>query len=267
MRAERHRIILAPMLCAAAAATAHAEVIAFQDFQINTRVLSPLDGTGGAGSDAAANASFGTTAPGTFYDSNRGLRWTASYSNGASGSGGPIVGDESGDVIGVVDDATFPGSQPAPFVGVSNDLFDAVNRPGRWFHIDDSDGLITLAFDPINTTNFTDLAMSFAWAANQQASWESEDSFRVLVNDIVVFSRVGSELDLNTDITEFLTVDIDLSQFDGQPLSIVARFETNGAAEDIGFSDLEITGTLIPAPAAAFPLSLFSAFAASRRRR
>ena len=244
----KNRIAAAALVVSMGFSTAAtAELIAWQDFQLNTLVTSPIDGSGGSASDAAANASFGTTAPGTVFDSGQGLAWVASYADGNSGSGGPISGNDAGDLIGVVDENTFPGAQPS-IPGLGNDLFDAGNRPATWFHSEDGDGLISLAFAAIDITGLTNLSMSFLWAANQAGSWESEDSIQVLVNDTVVFSRVGSELDLGLGFTDFQLEDIDLSAFEGESLEITVNFESNGGAEDLGFGDLQVFGTAIPSP-------------------
>ncbi|WP_428387737.1 hypothetical protein [Mucisphaera sp.] len=220
------------ILLSALATPAFAITIASQDFEGNT--LADI---------ITQDTDLGTAA-GTFFDSSSGLGWSVSITNNANGSNGPISGTENGDLIGVVNNS----------VTSSNDLTDAGNTT-NWFHADDVDGLLLLTFDPIDATNYTDLTLTFDWAANDATGFELADTFAVQVNGIEQFSVSGDDLESTISDTKaftdnFAPVSLDLSAFNQSEINIVVSFSNNAGDEDLAFDNLQLTGNLIPTPAA-----------------
>lgn len=215
--------ILLALTGAAFAAPSNAVVLARQDFEANTHAR---------GIDNSAD--FGT-APGTFFDGT-GLPWMAT----AIGPG-PVSGIDSGDLIGVVDTSTV-----ATAGNGSNDLSGAANATGNWFHVDDADNAIAIAFAPVDTHRMTGLALDFTWAAHAADYEPVENFFEVSVNGTSVFDVVGDDLETGPFVDSFAAQTLDLSAFTGQPLNITFTLATNSATEDLGFDNVVVSGTPVP---------------------
>ncbi len=237
-------IVLSLLVVSVIPATATAStVLAMQDFEGNSLTFG-LDGTGDDAADMAANASFGTTALGTFFDSGLGLAWTATFEDSANGTDSPIdVGGEGGDVIGVVDvsvDSAINGTG-------SVDLVEATNITGNWFNVDDADGNIVLSFETVDATGFLDLTFDFDWAANS-TGYEDADFFDISINGESIFNVSGDALESGPFVDNFAGPTLDISAFDDSLLDIVVTFSTSAGGEDIGFDNLLVSGTVIPEP-------------------
>lgn len=258
--------------------------LAFQDFEENSTTLG-LDGSGDIAADALVNATFGVSAPGTVFDSNRGLPWTATIDD-FDGGGAPVepsrqdledIGnpaapfaeDEDGDVLGVVDPATPLGSflsGSVDLLGEDNEGAPAAGVDGQFFNADDTDGAVILTFDPVDTAGFGALELSFDLAIESLGFEEVSDKFEVLVNGQTVFALVGDDLEAPKFADAFATETIDLSAFDGQVVTIQAVFATNTDPEDIGFDNLLLTGR-VPEPGAAGLAGVVTLVPWLRRRR
>lgn len=190
------------------------------------------------------------TAPGTFAD-NSGLSWTASYLAGPNGSGGPIVGIEGGDLIGVVNS----GITDAPNGNGFNNLSGATNATGNWFHVDDVDGTLQLDFETVDASSYENLTFDFDWAV-ADASFEGNDFFEILINGTSIFRVADNDLETTPASNNFGGPTLDISGFDGSMLDVVVLMSMNSSAEDMGFDNLLISGDLIgtgdpvPLPAA-----------------
>lgn len=234
------------VLGALVASPVAAVTIAAQDFDANTRAVGvDTDNTIG-------------TAPGTVFD-GVGLGWTASITGGTQTSG------DSGDLIGVVDADTTAS------IGTgSNDLADAAGLDGGFFLVDDSDGLVELAFDSVDTTGFENLLLGFTFAASD-TGYESADIFDVAVNGTSFLNISGDALEDASFTDSFLQTSLDLSLFDGGVLDIVFSFATSAAGEDLGIDNFVLSGdavTAVPLPAG-LPLLLggLAVFGLIGRRR
>ncbi|MEO1527336.1 MAG: PEP-CTERM sorting domain-containing protein [Planctomycetota bacterium] len=225
-------------------------MIASQDFETNSLTV---------GVDSSDDATSFPNIEGIAFDGS-GLGWTASISSS------PIVGNDSGDLIGVVNSSVLngPGASTA---SSPNNLRDATNISGNWFHVADSDGVVSIAFDTIDTTGFTDLMLEFSWA-NNASSYEGSDVFEVFVNGSTEFVRSGDDLETGAQIDSFDTVSLDLSAFDGQAIDLVFSIVNSASNEDIGFDNVALSGTMVPEPAsfACFAIGLGLTFARRRRR-
>jgi hypothetical protein len=227
-------VMLAACMGAAGPASA-ATILATQDFEDNTTTDGFLTG-----------AELGTD-PGTFFDGT-GLGWTV--------SGDPQEGTNAdADLIGVVS-ATSPVS-----LGSRSLSLPAGNQ---WFNFDDTDDGVTLAFDDVVTTGFADLVLGFSWA-NSATTFEAADVFRVSVNQTPVFEATETQLNTGPQRNALTPVTLDISQFDGQTLSVSVFAAANLNAEDFAFDGLTISGTAgsgptnpnptpIPVPAAGWLL-------------
>ena len=236
-------------------------MIASQDFESNSLTVG-FDGN--TANDAAVNAGFSTTT-GVAFD-GLGLGWTASISS----SSAPITDNDSGDLIGVVDSSITSGPNLSP-----NNLRNATGIQGKWFHVSDADGTVSVAFDSIDTTGFADLMLEFIWAAHD-TDYETGDGFDVSVNGTSVFSEEGDSgtstetLASGPQTDNFTAVSLDLSAFDGQAIDLVFSISNNSGTEDIGFDSVVLSGTAtVPEPAAfaCFAIGCMGMTLVRRRRR
>lgn len=233
---------------------AHAGVmIAAQDFEGNTLA-----------NGITSNAEFNSpTEPGLVFDGS-GLGWNVSFvDTRGTGETGPIDGNEGGDSVGVVN-----GLSALPD-GNGTISISTGTRTGQWFHWDDVDGAIYLAFDAVDTAGFENVTLSFSWSATT-STYEPGDEFDISINAISVFNVAGDDLDTTIARNNFVTVDLDLSAFDGDVLNIVVRGDSNASAEDYGFDNLVIMGDIVqvnaPSTLALFGLGLCG-LAGLRRRK
>lgn len=231
---RKHAIVLglAAALTAGAATGAMAATIASQNFDDNSLA-------GVTTSNAGFPSGNGLTADGA------GLGWTLGFIDSrGNGITGPVEGSEPGDLVGVVDNT----------VTDNNDLTDAGNT-GQWFHADDIDGTLQLVFDDVDARAFSNLSLSFEWAAND-TGFEVLDRFQVFVNGTSVFNVSGVPLQNGPFVDDFAMVMLDLSAFDGGFVAIEVQITNNAAAEDMGFDSLVLSGDLaeVPLPASALLL-------------
>jgi len=194
------------------------------------------------------NADFGSL-QGQFFDGT-GLGWGLSFTDTrGTGSGGPVDGSESGDFIGVTDFTGEVGAFPTPAQG---------------FQWNDTDGLVTLSFDAIDATGFTDLALDFGWFVTE-TGFEDEDFFAVEVNGDRIFEVRGDNLESGPFSGDFGFPSLDLSAFDGlSAVNIDFLADTNSGSETIYLDNVRVTG--IPTPGTVAMLGL-GGLAAARRRR
>ena len=222
-------------------------VIASQDFEGNsTSEGIPAEGT--AVSLGFYDDTTGVyTMPGLGFDSGVGLGWT--HSTSAPPPEGVTPGSDAGDVIGVVSN-----SSPKTY-GTSNGLAGAAGESGNYYVVEDGDGTWTVAFDPVDASNYQNLMLSFTWAVDNDGGGSTAGSnFEVTVNGVSVFkvdgagdhfdgSAAGGLDDLDGPyINAFAAENIDISAFDGQILNISFAIANNTAPEDIAFDNLEVSG-------------------------
>ena len=240
-------------------------VIASQDFEGNsTSEGIPAEGT--AVSLGFYDDTTGVyTMPGLGFDSGVGLGWT--HSTSAPPPEGVTPGSDAGDVIGVVSN-----SSPKTY-GTSNGLAGAAGESGNYYVVEDGDGTWTVAFDPVDASNYQNLMLSFTWAVDNDgggstagSNFEVTDFIEVTVNGVSVFkvdgagdhfdgSAAGGLDDLDGPyINAFAAENIDISAFDGQILNISFAIANNAAPEDIAFDNVMVTG--VPEPASLALLGL-----------
>lgn len=224
------------VFCACMIGTANATVIASQDFEGNSVAVGIF-----------ADEDVGT-APGTIFDSGSGLGWVASFED-TNSLDGPLFGLEGNDLIGVV-------NQNSPTVINSsgfdvNDLKDADNITGNWFHVDDADGTVFLTFDMVDATSFSDLILEFDWTVAEMRP--NDIKFDISINGQTVFDINGEDLTNDLPFVEnFTRVTLDISQFDFDEFALVATFSNFVEPHDIGFDNLRISGrqvSEVPIPA------------------
>ncbi|MEO0588862.1 MAG: hypothetical protein AAF078_14640, partial [Planctomycetota bacterium] len=240
----------------APAATASSTVIASQDFEGNTLSRGiPADFIAIALNQYDTNTGL-YNIPGLNFDSGVGLGWTADTDAVPPVGTAPDALSDNGDVIGVVfdDDKDW---------GTTNGLSGAPGQTGNFYLVEDADSTWTVTFDPIDTTGFTDLELSFTWGidndgagvpAGAGSNFEVDDFFEVLINGTSVFrvdgagdfsagDATGGLDDLNAPyINAFAPETVDLSAFDGQTLNMSFVIANNTAPEDIAFDNVVVSG-------------------------
>ena len=228
-------------------------VIASQDFEGNT-VSRGIPRDDSAISQGWYDETNGYTKVGLGFDSGVGLGWTHStdaiYPVGVA----PVASSDNGDVIGVVVDNQKD-------FGTTNGLSGAPGQTGNFYLVEDADSTWTVAFDPVDASDYQDLELSFTWAIDNDgggstagSNFEESDFIEVTVNGVSVFKvdgagdyflgdAVGGLDDLDAPyINAFTPEDIDISAFDGQILNINFVIANNTAPEDIAFDNLEVSG-------------------------
>ncbi|MEM8781346.1 MAG: PEP-CTERM sorting domain-containing protein [Planctomycetota bacterium] len=243
------QLLIAALGTAALATSASGQsVIASQDFEGNSLTV---------GVTPATVSGFGTTLTGTFFDSGLGTPWTLAAAGGSTGTDG-------GDLIGIADATLGTGGDAVDSIpGVFNDLSDAAGIHGQFLAVEDSDTEITLTFDTIDATAFTDLTLGFTWAVESDG-FEDGDVFDISINGTSVFNVGGDDLETGPFVDAFVgPAALDISTFDNSLLDVVVTIANNSGSEDIGFDSFSISG--VPEPAAAGLLGL-GALAMIRRR-
>lgn len=215
-------------------------IIAAQNFEGNTVATGIFE-----------DDDLGTT-PGTIFDSGSGLGWVVSFVDTGSFDG-PIFGLETSDLIGVVN-----VNSPVVLNGSGNDvnnLRDASNISGNWFHVDDADGEVVLTFDTIDATSFSNLSLDFDWTISFTRPMPVVE-FDLSINGISFFNITGDSINNDLPFVEnFTTVTLDISQLDFSELNIVLTFRNFVDPGDFGFDNLVVRGEAtdiaeIPVPAA-----------------
>ena len=265
MNINRHRIETVVILALAAGVLAIADspasaqtIIASQDFEDNSLSRGiPAEATAVA-LDIYDDTTGVYTMPGLGFDSGVGLGWT--YSTDAATPEGVTRGNDNGDVIGVfIDDSKD--------FGTTNGLAGAPGQTGAFYLVEDADSTWTVAFDPVDTTGFTDLMLSFTWGIDNDgggstagSNFEGSDFIDVTVNGDSVFKvdgvgdfhlddATGGLDDLDADyINAFTPENIDISALDGQILNISFAIANNAAAEDIAFDNVMVSGMAAELP-------------------
>ena len=191
--------------------------------------------------------------PGLGFD-GEGLGWT--YFTDASTPEGVTRGNDAGDVIGVVMDDSKD-------FGTTNGLFGAPGQTESFYLVEDADSTWTVAFDPVDTSGYKNLMLSFTWGVDNDgggvpagpgSNFEVDDYIEVTVNGVSVFKMDGAgdyslgdatggldDLDAPY-INAFAPENVDISAFDGQILNINFAIANNTAPEDIAFDNVLISG-------------------------
>lgn len=167
------------------------------------------------------------------------------------GNEGPLQGTESGDFIGV---NSFAGAD-APDVnpsGVSNAAFSQYN-----YEFNDGDGLLTLAFDPVNIAGYDDVEFNLSYWIND-TGYESDDLFQVLLEDelgnqqtLLQFGETELEGNASADdgtanwhLLDFALDDATI--LEGSLISAIVQVDTNAGDENIFIDDVSFAGVQVP---------------------
>jgi len=197
-----------------------------------------------------SNVSFGSAAGLTYASVGGELGFVTSFVDTRSTSQtGPIAGTDSSDFVGVTD-----------AVGPTGGFTDG-DQAYRW---DDGDGQIIVTLDTLDTTGLIDLTLTFDLFVTD-TTYESNDDFQVLVNDIAVLSLGEAELeDTQTFAGNWSSLLLDISSFDGQVIKIKFAGDTNAGTENFYLDNVETTA--IPEPASFALMGLGLAAIGLRRR-
>lgn len=166
------------------------------------------------------------------------LGFSSSWSDTRStGAGGPVVGSESGDFLGVT---SFTGEVGA---------FTDGTQGYQW---NDADGLLTLTLDPVDLTGYRSSALSFdLFVAG--TGYEADDSFSVWADGASLLSLGETELEgsLGDSWTSF---DLSLGAFDGSMVTVAFGGDTNSGSENFYLDNVRFDATVVPVPAAVWLL-------------
>lgn len=192
-------------------------------------------------------------------------RWTDTRGNdGPVWAAGP--GGDSGDFIGVNNFAgsNAPDTNPS---GVAYAPFVQYN-----YEYSDGDGELSLDFDPVDTTDHTDVTVAFSlWLSG---GFEPTDYLVVVASDNLGNSATLLSLDdvlmsalATPDVTPTVWNNFSFTPgLPGSQVSLSVRVDTNSGSENVFLDDVSISGTFIPEPASLSLLAI-GALAIVRRTR
>jgi len=267
----RNRLRKSFLLSAAAAGSVLLSPVAASAVQIAGQDFNALSDSGGPSTDMVTDGG-SLTNTNAFNSGGPGLDFTAVWNDTRGVTTGPVTPtSDSSDFIGV---SSFGGSNAPDTAADGTAVASGVEHN---YQFNDTDGLVSVAFEPVDTTGFTSRTLSFDyWVAD--TGFESDDAFVVTLDDgsstatVLSFSETELEGAGTTDgdpsVWASVTFDIEAAGL-GPVLSAIFAVDTNSGSENVFIDNISFDGQAVPAPGSLLALASLGlcGLAAARRRR
>ncbi|MEL6771899.1 MAG: T9SS type A sorting domain-containing protein [Bacteroidota bacterium] len=196
-----------------------------------------------------ANPFNSTNAPSAFNAGGPELDFSSSFTDSrGNGLTGTVTAGENGDAIGVSTGNAAPQVNGAP---TNNPDGNPIGASERVFVFDNTDGGITLSFEPVDVSEFESRQIRVPYTA-AATTFGTNDELVVTVGDgsttVTVLEILSNDLELLLATWNTLVVDLDdvitTNGLDETNIILSVRGDTNSKGEELFIDEILFTGTL-----------------------